>query len=252
MSVSSRARRVHDRLPWKAYQAIHHAVGTLRPDEDDAYVAAVLERELPRFAFEDVVRWARALGRARAMNEPRTIDLSGPEEGPPEREDERALREYLEGLPMEAVRRLQTLYYAGRDHETDLPALHEELKGNGDDRPAENLFEKVPLDENLGAGLLLLKELGVHANASWHLPQQGTVDPKNPRGHHQQSRVVPLPATTRQRATPSTSVHPRETVPRQQPWHPLVVTSCDEAAALVRRNRSGGGKAGSSRSVVSS
>lgn len=146
------------------------------------------------------------------------------------------MREFLESLPSETARRLETLYYAGRDHDTDLSGLHQYLKNGHEDEPATNLYERVPLDECLRAGLQLLQELGINPNASWHLPQKARR--RSAPATRQPRRVIAgAPPAMEQTLLPSTLTYSRLqlSAPQEQPWHSLVETTPEEAAELVER-----------------
>lgn len=162
MSIRSRARRVHERLPWRPYQSIHQALQGVRPDEEDALVAAALKHDVPKLTFLEVVHWTRHFGRAREQD-PDADRMPWDSES----QRERNLREYLEGLPLEVAIRVEALYYAGRDDEDDVVGLYNEL-AERDEGPVVVLLEKMPLDGCLAEGLAILERLGLDPNGDWH------------------------------------------------------------------------------------
>ena len=86
----------------------------------------------------------------------------------PEDPYRKALREHLQALEEADVLKLQTLMYAGREHE-DPRDLHLDLLARTVDRlDAEStMVSKFPLAHYLRTGLGLAKKLGVDLDAPW-------------------------------------------------------------------------------------
>ena len=74
-----------------------------------------------------------------------------------------ALKEYVQSLSDDDVMKLQTLMYAGRDDDRDIPGLHEYLadntRGRGD--AIMTMTDKWPLPEYLLGGLAIADGAGV-------------------------------------------------------------------------------------------
>lgn len=177
MSISSRARRVGQRLPWRSHQRLCQQLVHVRPAEEDRFVHEALREDTAGMKFLQLVEYLRVLGRARedaTDGLPDTIilgrggnveldDLLKEDEG------DRNVREFLEALNLDTVLRLQTLYYLGRGDDNDPARLFLKV-AEGKEHAVEMLHEKLPLDRCLGLGLDRLRELGLEANAAWHVP----------------------------------------------------------------------------------
>ncbi len=120
---------------------------------------------------EETIRLARVRaeasnddGEGLALVEPADVDLDWSPA-------DRALIDYLQGLPTPELQRLQTLMYFGRGDSDDLLALHLQVHGDDDAVDPQELVlsmvEKAPLAEYLQRGVELAAHQDVDLSAWW-------------------------------------------------------------------------------------
>jgi hypothetical protein len=181
MSVSSRARRVHRRLPWRSFQALQLQLHSIRPSEDESFILAALTADVAAMSFEQKVCWVRHLGKVREAEESANGPIDFSVEDTPPSLAERDLSLFLHALDELSLLRVQTLYYLGRGDDDDPASLHAYLQTVTPDRhdAVRTILGKAPLDECLGAGLKQLGALLLDPNSAWHrrVPRDFVRDP---------------------------------------------------------------------------
>jgi hypothetical protein len=172
VSISSRARRVHRRLPWRKYQRIQDDLKRIRPEDEDQYVSDAYKDTAT--SFVELVAAVQTLARVRRDAARDRLDAS------PHGEED-ALRGLLVAIDEESLMRLQTLYYFRTTSKKDPALLHAELSTRARKRDAaiETLLSAPELDESLELAIERLRKAGIDPIAGWHqvVPRDYVKDP---------------------------------------------------------------------------
>jgi len=214
---------VHKQVPWRSYQTCLEDLRRIPTHDEDAYIRGVLQTDVSKMAFANIVEWTRHFGREREREkeEAGMVDLLEPD-ALAFSDEEKRLIAFFKAVPGPSINRLHTLYYFGRDFDEDPPGMHDYLQGESDDAYRITLLRKKPLDEFLGRGLMILYRLRVDPEVDWHVHAPETMNDEDPRDF-----VADPPVTFHFRDPRAAAMDELLDALSHQRWTPLV--SADDA-----------------------